>query len=47
MTPAGEDTIYLCESCRVAVNKEIIAEQNVCPECGNKELKKKNDQLSG
>ena len=39
VTPAGEDTIYLCESCRVAVNKEIIAEQNVCPECGNKELK--------
>ena len=39
VTPAGEDTIYLCESCMVAVNKEIIAEQNVCPECGNKELK--------
>ncbi|MCR4330558.1 MAG: His/Gly/Thr/Pro-type tRNA ligase C-terminal domain-containing protein, partial [Patescibacteria group bacterium] len=39
VTPAGEDTIYLCESCMVAVNKEIIAEQNACPECGNKELK--------
>ena len=24
VTAAGEDTIYLCESCRVAVNKEII-----------------------
>lgn len=35
---SGEDTIYLCPNCRVAVNKEIINEQNVCPECGNKKL---------
>ncbi len=35
----GEDTIYLCEKCRVAVNKEIIETQNTCPECGNAELK--------
>lgn len=34
----GEDTIYLCEKCRVAVNKEIYHEQNSCPECGNKKL---------
>ena len=31
----GEDTIYLCEKCRVAVNKEIIKEHKKCPECGN------------
>ena len=34
LTPAGEDTIYLCEQCAVAVNEEIIAEQSTCPECG-------------
>ncbi len=39
LTSAGEDTIYLCEKCRIAVNKEIIAEQPTCPDCGNKELK--------
>lgn len=30
----GEDTIYLCPKCRVAVNKEIIKRQKNCPECG-------------
>lgn len=33
VTPAGEDTIYICDSCNVAVNDEIIAEQKTCPEC--------------
>jgi prolyl-tRNA synthetase len=37
----GEDTIYLCEKCNVAVNKEIIHEQSNCPECGNKKLVEK------
>ena len=40
-TDAGEDTIYLCEKCKVAVNKEIFAEQNTCPECGEKNLTEK------
>jgi len=35
----GEDTIYLCDKCKVAVNKEIIDTQKTCPECGNKDLK--------
>lgn len=35
---AGEDTIYLCKKCRVAINKEIIHEGNACPECGKKDL---------
>ncbi|HRY63170.1 MAG TPA: His/Gly/Thr/Pro-type tRNA ligase C-terminal domain-containing protein [Patescibacteria group bacterium] len=39
---SGEDEIYLCEKCRLAINKEIIAEQDSCPQCGNKELVKKN-----
>ncbi|HNX11162.1 MAG TPA: His/Gly/Thr/Pro-type tRNA ligase C-terminal domain-containing protein [bacterium] len=38
LTPTGEDEIYVCEKCKVAVNKEIIAEQNTCPVCGNSEL---------
>ncbi len=39
ITEAGEDKIFLCEKCRVAVNAEITKEQPVCPECGGKNLK--------
>ncbi len=39
--PHGEDTIYICEKCKVAVNKEIIKEQKTCPECGNQKLQEK------
>jgi len=38
LTEAGEDLIYACPHCKVAVNKEIIDEQNTCPECGEKKL---------
>lgn len=39
MAEVGEDTIYICEKCQVAINKEIIDEQkNACPQCGNKKL---------
>jgi prolyl-tRNA synthetase len=34
----GEDTIYLCSKCRVAVNKEIIDTQKTCPECDDDKL---------
>lgn len=34
LTPAGEDTIYLCEKCGIAINDEIIVAQTSCPECG-------------
>jgi prolyl-tRNA synthetase len=37
----GEDVIYFCDKCKVAVNKELIDEQGSCPECGNKDLKEK------
>lgn len=37
----GEDTIFLCEKCRVAVNKEIIGEQGSCPDCLNPDLVEK------
>ncbi|MCX6762498.1 MAG: prolyl-tRNA synthetase, partial [Candidatus Moranbacteria bacterium] len=40
ITPAGEDIIYICEECKLAVNKEIIEDvENKCPEC-KKELSK-------
>jgi len=41
ITDAGEDTIHLCEKCSVAVNEELKGIQDVCPECGNKNLTKK------
>ena len=39
ITDAGEDIIYVCDKCKVAINKEIIGEQAICPQCGNKDLK--------
>ncbi|MDD4106456.1 MAG: His/Gly/Thr/Pro-type tRNA ligase C-terminal domain-containing protein [Candidatus Shapirobacteria bacterium] len=36
---SGEDTIYLCEKCQLAINKEIIDIQKTCPKCGNDNLK--------
>lgn len=38
LTEAGEDQIYICEKCRVAINEEIIKEVSACPSCGNKDL---------
>lgn len=39
VTPAGEDTIYLCSKCKLAVNKEIIEKEKFsCPQCGSKKL---------
>ncbi|MFA4942619.1 MAG: aminoacyl--tRNA ligase-related protein [Patescibacteria group bacterium] len=34
----GEDLIYICKQCSVAVNKEIIADQSFCPICGSNDL---------
>jgi len=37
VTLAGEDTIYICEKCKIAVNKEILEDvENKCPECKSK-----------
>lgn len=33
ITQYGEDTIFICESCRLAINQEIIQDQSVCPQC--------------
>lgn len=39
LAQAGEDHIYICDHCQIAVNREIIEEQNSCPVCGNAELR--------
>jgi prolyl-tRNA synthetase len=39
ITPAGEDTIYICEKCKAAVNKEIKQETPACPNCRGKKFK--------
>ncbi|MEX1014678.1 MAG: aminoacyl--tRNA ligase-related protein [Candidatus Paceibacterota bacterium] len=39
LSEVGEDTIFICDDCRIAINKEIINDQNTCPECNNKDLR--------
>ncbi|PIR44855.1 MAG: prolyl-tRNA synthetase [Candidatus Vogelbacteria bacterium CG10_big_fil_rev_8_21_14_0_10_51_16] len=39
VTPAGEDIIYVCGDCGVAINDEIIAKQSACPACGSTKRK--------
>lgn len=41
ITDAGEDIIYVCQKCNVAINKEIKAENTKCPECGNENFEEK------
>lgn len=36
---AGEDTIYICQKCGLAVNKEIKHENPLCPECQNNDFR--------
>lgn len=38
LAEVGEDTIYMCENCHIAVNKEIINEQKKCPVCDGENL---------
>lgn len=33
LTEAGEDTIYICKKCTLAINKEIKPETPQCPDC--------------
>lgn len=36
---SGEDTIYICQKCRLAVNKEIKSETEKCPDCGGSDFR--------
>lgn len=38
VTPAGEDTIYICQQCQLAINREIKADTPVCPQCQGQEF---------
>lgn len=38
ISEAGEDTIFVCKKCKLAINKEIKPETEKCPECGNDEF---------
>lgn len=38
ITESGEDSIYLCPKCNIAINKEIIEEQKTCPQCGGSDF---------
>ncbi len=40
VTDAGEDLIFICDKCKIAANKEIMADlNNCCPECKNPDLR--------
>jgi prolyl-tRNA synthetase len=39
VAPAGEDTIYVCQKCQLAINKELKSEMDKCPECGGSKFK--------
>ncbi len=41
LTNAGEDLIYICKKCSIAINKEIKGENPTCPKCGNTEFDEK------
>ncbi len=41
LTDAGEDIIYICKKCGVAINKEIKAENPTCPKCQSAEFEEK------
>ena len=38
ITSYGEDHIFLCTQCKIAINKEIIEDQNACPSCQSQQL---------
>jgi len=40
LTPAGEDDIYICDNCSIAINKEVIDDmKHQCPNCQSKKLR--------
>lgn len=41
ITSAGEDIIYVCLKCKLAINKEIKEENAVCPSCKSSDFEEK------
>lgn len=42
ISESGEDTIYICQKCGLAINKEIKDENPTCPKCANSDFEEKN-----
>ncbi|NTV41635.1 MAG: prolyl-tRNA synthetase [Candidatus Moranbacteria bacterium] len=41
VSEAGEDVIYICDKCKIAINDEIIEDlKHKCPQCENEDLRK-------
>jgi prolyl-tRNA synthetase len=48
VTEAGEDIIYICDKCKVAINEEIIEDlERKCPVCGGSELRQEKAVETG
>jgi len=41
ISDTGEDTIYICNKCKIAINKEIKSENANCPKCGSADFTEK------
>src|SRR3989344_1727647 len=41
LTEAGEDIIYICKKCGLAINKDIKNENPICPKCKSSEFEEK------
>lgn len=39
ITNAGEDTIYVCDGCKIAINDEVIESKKLCHNCKSSDLK--------
>jgi len=47
VSEAGEDSIYICQKCKQAINKEIFNEVKICPNCKGKDFKEEKSIESG
>lgn len=41
ITDAGEDTIYVCDGCKIAINNEVLENKKSCDNCKSSDLKEK------
>ncbi|MBI2050074.1 MAG: prolyl-tRNA synthetase [Candidatus Staskawiczbacteria bacterium] len=41
ITDSGEDIIYICQKCHLAVNQDIKVENKTCPDCGGARFQEK------
>lgn len=41
VSDAGEDIIYVCKKCNQAINREILGEVKICPNCKSEEFEEK------